>query len=171
MSRSAETAPAHVRLADVDETMLERLLELALSDAAPDDVTPPRGSGTNWNTERVDWFRGYHRAAAAGLDGPAQEKSWAVLSDGSPAGCIRLKRTGDGSAETGIWLGRGFRGRGVGGAALDLVLAQARLAGLRQVVAHTTAGNIGAPRLLTSASAVLNRDDDGSVSAVVVLSP
>ena len=169
MPRSPE-----VRLADVEDPMLERLLELAQRDASADDVTPPLGSGTGWNAERMDWFRTYHRSAAAGLDGPAFEKSWAVLCDGSPAGSVRLKRIDDGwaqpgRAETGIWLGRSYRGRGVGGAALSLVLAEARRAGLHQVVAHTTAGNLGAQRLLPAAGAALRHDDDGEVSAVVVL--
>jgi ribosomal-protein-alanine N-acetyltransferase len=77
---------------------------------------------------------------------------------------------GSATAETGIWLGRSYRGRGVGGAALSLVLAEARRAGLHQVVAHTTAGNMGAQRLLTAVGAALTHYDDGAVSAVVVLS-
>lgn len=160
-----------VRLADVDEPLLERLLELAQLEASPDDVTPPLGDGTGWTTERLDWFRSYHRAAAAGMDGPAGEKSWAVLCDGRPAGSVRLKRTANQrTAETGIWLGRSFRGRGVGSAALTLVLAEARCAGLRQVLAHTTAGNTGAQRLLSAVGAHLTHDDGGAVSAAVVLS-
>lgn len=165
MSRSPE-----VRLAEVDEPMLEQLLALATCDATADEVTPPLGNATGWTTERIDWFRAYHRAAYAGLDGPAREKSWAVLCDGSPAGAIRLKRAAEGvAAETGIWLGRSFRGHGVGTAALGLVLAEARRAGLGQVVAHTTAGNVGAQRLLTGAGAQLAYDDGGAVSAAVVL--
>jgi ribosomal-protein-alanine N-acetyltransferase len=165
MSRSPE-----VRLVDVDESMLEQLLELGQRDASADDVTPPLGNGTGWNAERIDWFRAYHRSAAPGLNGPASEKSWAVLCDGKPAGSIRLKRIDGGTVETGIWLGWSYRGHGIGGAALGLVLAEARRAGLRQVVASTTAGNIGAQRLLTAAGGVLTLDDGGAVSAVVVLS-
>ncbi|ALV43538.1 GCN5 family acetyltransferase [Pseudarthrobacter sulfonivorans] len=170
MSRSPE-----VRLADVDDPMLERLLELAQLDASADDVTPPLSNGTGWNAERIDWFLAYHRSAAAGLEGPAAEKSWAVLCDGSPAGAIRLKLTDaetaqHETAETGIWLGRSYRGHGVGGAALRLVLAEARRAGLHRVVAKTTAANIGAQRLLTAAGAVLTHDDGGAVCAVVDLS-
>lgn len=170
MSPSPEPASSRVRLADIDEPLLAQLLELALRDASPDEVTPPLGTAAGWNDERLAWFRAYHRSAAAGLDGTAAEKSWAVLCDGEPAGSIRLKRTENGyTAETGIWLGRGYRGRGVGTAALALVLAEARRAGLQQVVAHTTAGNAGAQRILTSAGASLTHDDDGAVSAVVVL--
>lgn len=172
MSRFVKPAPAQVRLTDIDEPLLAQLLQLALRDASPAEVTPPLGEGQDWNAARIDWFRAYHRAAAAGLDGPAAEKSWAVLCDGEPAGCIRLKRTGEGtSAETGIWLGRSYRGRGVGNAAVALVLAEARRAGLQQVVARTTAGNTGAQRILTSAGAALTHDGDGAVSAVVELPP
>jgi len=158
-----------VTLVFVGEAMLERLLELAQQDAAADDVTPPLGNGPGWNTERRAWFRAYHRAAAAGLDGPAGEKSWAVLCDGRPAGSVRLKRTAGATAETGIWLGRSFRGSGVATVALALVLAEARRAGLSRVVASTTAGNVGAVRLLTAAGAHLTHDDGGNVSAAVVL--
>ena len=165
MSRSPE-----VRLADVDESMLEGLLALARQDAAPEEVTPPLGNGSGWNTERIDWFVAYQRAASAGLDGPAGEKSWAVLCDGKPAGSVRLKRTAEPhTAETGIWLGRRFRGRKVGAAALQLVLAEARSAGLLQVVARTTAANIGAQRILSGAGAHLTHDDGGAVSAAVGL--
>ncbi|MET4591562.1 GNAT family protein [Arthrobacter sp. 754] len=173
MSRSAEPGAATASLADIDGSMLEQLLELALRDASPDEVTPPLG-GAGWTPERIDWFRAYHRSAAAGLDGPAGEKSWAVVCNGSPLGSIRLKRVLAGtarhnSAETGIWLGRSYRGWGIGTAALALVLAEASRAGLQQVIAHTTAGNIGAQRLLTSAGAVLTHDGGGAVSAVVGL--
>jgi RimJ/RimL family protein N-acetyltransferase len=158
-----------ITLADVGADMLEQLLELAHHDAAGDDVTPPLGTGSGWNAERIDWFRAYHRAAAAGLDGPAGEKSWAVLCDGRPAGSVRLKRTAETTAEMGVWLGRSFRGSGVGTAALALVLAEARHAGLSHVVANTTAGNVGARRLLGGAGAHLTHDGDGNVSAAVVL--
>jgi ribosomal-protein-alanine N-acetyltransferase len=151
---------------------LEQLLELAKRDASPDEVAPPLG-GPGWNLERTGWFFSYHSAAYQGLDGEAREKAWAILAEGALAGSIRLKRvdTGNGrsSAETGIWLGRSFRSRGIGSAALRLVLMEARRAGLAEVTARTLAGNVGAQRLLESAGAVLTPDDDGTVRAVVVL--
>ncbi len=163
-----------VRLVDVDETVLGQLQDLAVQDASPAEVTPPLGSGPGWNAERLAWFRAYHRAAASGLDGPAQEKSWAIMVGGVPVGSIRLKRTSRATpdhttAETGIWLARSYRRRGVGAAALGLVLAEARRAGLSLVVAHTTGGNHGAQRLLSAAGAVLTYDDGGMVSAAVEL--
>ncbi|WP_026537356.1 GNAT family N-acetyltransferase [Arthrobacter sp. 9MFCol3.1] len=179
MSPSAEPVPA-VELLDVSEELLEQLLELALRDADADEVTPPLGTTAGWNTDRISWFREFHRAAAAGLDGPAGQKTWAIRCDGQLAGSIRLKRmdaepaeAGDGAAggagaggggagaggggalETGIWLARSFRGRGVGREALRLVKARAASAGAAVLVAETTAGNVGALALLKYAGAEL----------------
>ena len=92
MSPSAEPVPA-VALLDVSEALLEQLLELALRDADADEVTPPLGTTPGWNTDRISWFREFHRASAAGLDGPAGQKSWAISCDGQLAGSVRLRRT------------------------------------------------------------------------------
>ena len=192
MSPSAEPVPA-VALLDVSEALLEQLLELALRDADADEVTPPLGTTAGWNTDRISWFREFHRAAAAGLDGPAGQKSWAISCDGQLAGSVRLRRTdpeppgpvdgwagaggrvgagadaaggagggadaaggaGGGALETGIWLARSFRGRGVGREALRLVKDRAESAGAAVLVAETTAGNVGALALLKSAGAEL----------------
>jgi RimJ/RimL family protein N-acetyltransferase len=117
-----------VELLDVTEEILEKLLDVALTDAAADDVTPTLGATPGWNAERIGWFLNYHRAAAAGLDGPAAQKSWAISCDGRLAGSIRLKRAGTAASavtalETGLWLGRSFRGRGIGREALELSCA------------------------------------------------
>lgn len=160
-----------VTLVDVDELVLEQLLSLAQRDASPDEVAPPLG-GPGWTPERTAWFRNYHREAAAGLDGAAGEKSWAVFSAGHAAGSVRLKRVapaGVPTAETGIWLGRTYRSRGIGSAALTLVLEHARRAGLSRVTARTLAGNRAARQLLASAGCRLTPDDDGTVLAVVDL--
>ena len=167
MSPSAEPTPA-VALLDVTEAVLEQLLELALRDADADEVTPPLGATAGWNTDRISWFREFHRAAAAGLDGPARQKSWAISCDGQLAGSIRLQwtkaatggtddgRGGGGDVlETGIWLARSFRGRGVGREALRLVKDRAASAGAAVLVADTTAGNVSALALLKSAGAEL----------------
>lgn len=202
MCPSAEPVPA-VALLDVSEDVLEQLLELALRDADADEVTPPLGTTAGWNTDRISWFREFHRAAAAGLDGPSGQKTWAISCDGQMAGSVRLRRMdtepaaadegwarGDGWAvgaagafgaagavgaagagpgggagavaggggwalETGIWLARSFRGRGVGREALRLVRARAASTGAAVLVAETTAGNVGALALLKYAGAEL----------------
>ncbi len=171
MSRSADSG---VVLADVTEAVLADLLTLALAETDPDEVTPPRGAVGGWNSERIEWFREYHRAAAAGLDGPAAEKTWAIYCNGAPAGSVRLRRTGSGSPEpdaanaapaaggrdrgsleTGIWLARSMRGRGIGSETLRLIKDLAKAAGADTLVAETTVGNRGALSLLRSAGAVL----------------
>lgn len=145
--------PPGVVLLDVSDDVLERLLELAQGDADPDEVTPPLGAG--WTAERVHWFRTYHRDAMAGLDGASHEKSWAILSGGRMAGSIRLKRTGPRAVETGIWLGRSFRGQGIGRLAFRLVAAEAAAAGATLLEAETTSVNRAAQALLHSAGASL----------------
>ncbi|BCW36275.1 hypothetical protein StoSoilA2_23310 [Arthrobacter sp. StoSoilA2] len=154
MCPDSPVAP-RVALADVDEEMLKELLALALVQASADEVTPPLGSTPSWNPERIAWFHAYHRAAAAGLEGPAREKTWAVVADGTVVGSIRLKRTAPGSAETGIWLGRSFRGRGVGLLALHLVADEARARGFAVLQASTTPANMAAQALLSSLGAEL----------------
>jgi ribosomal-protein-alanine N-acetyltransferase len=167
MSPSAEPVGA-VALLDVGEDVLERLLTVAIRGADADEVTPPLGSAAGWNSERISWFREYHRAAGAGLDGPAQQKSWAISCDGELAGSIRLKRTGAASLETGIWLARGFRGRGVGRAALRLVKSQAAASGASVLEADTTAGNSSALALLRGAGAELEFGAESEDAAVPV---
>jgi RimJ/RimL family protein N-acetyltransferase len=166
MLPSTEPVPV-VALVDVTEPVLEGLLAVALHDADADEVTPPLGTAVGWNTERISWFRDYHRAAAAGLDGPARQKTWAITADGELAGSIRLLRvpaaapgpSPDGGAlETGIWLGRSFRGRGIGREALRLVKAEAAAAGADLLLAETTAGIGAAQALLSSAGAELATD-------------
>ncbi|MDQ0756541.1 GNAT family N-acetyltransferase [Arthrobacter sp. B3I4] len=172
MCQSTEPDPG-VALVDVTEPVLEMLLSAALHDADADEVAPPLGTAGGWNTERISWFREYHLAAAAGLDGPAQQKTWAITAGGEIAGSIRLRRLpqagpapgqagqaqvgtlGTGTLETGIWLGRSFRGRGIGVAALRLVRAEAAAAGADLLQAETTAGNAAAQALLRSAGAEL----------------
>ncbi|MDV8148154.1 GNAT family N-acetyltransferase [Arthrobacter sp. B10-11] len=161
------SVPCRVELLDVTEEVLGALLDLALTDAAADDVTPPLGATPGWNEDRISWFRDYHRAAAAGLDGPGGQKSWAISCGGTVAGSIRLKRTGTAPSgipdvETGLWLGRSFRGRGIGREALELVCAVARGTGASVLQAETSAGNTAAQALLRSAGAELAVDAAGT---------
>ena len=167
MSPSAEPSPAAVRLVDVTEPVLEQLLTVAIQDADPDEVTPPLGRASGWNSERISWFREYHHAAA-GLDGPAKQKSWAISSDGKLAGSIRLQRTGADSLETGIWLGRSFRGHGIAREALRLVIGRAAASGAAVLEADTTAGNAAALVLLRSAGAEFVEGEASDAAAVPV---
>src|SRR3954447_8170607 len=106
--------PRRVELVAVDDDVLWRLVAVAVQDAAAAEVTPPVGAGAGWTSQRVDWLRAYHRDRRPGLDGPLGEATWAVVVDGEVAGAVRLHRTAEtGTAETGIWLARSARGRGV----------------------------------------------------------
>ncbi|MEC5181663.1 GNAT family N-acetyltransferase [Arthrobacter sp. CG_A4] len=165
MSPSVE-AYGVVALLDVNGDVLEQLLTVAIRGADADEVTPPLGSVTGWNPERVSWLRDYHHAATAGLDGPARQRSWAISCDGELAGSIRLKRLGPGTLETGIWLARDFRGRGVGREALRLVKAHAAESGATVLEADTTAGNHGALALLRSAGAELETGAGAATAGV-----
>jgi len=171
MSRSPDAAepidvpPIDVVLVDVTEAVLERLLAVARADADADEVTPPLGASPGWNADRVRWFLAHHRAAAAGLEGPAREKTWAVAAGGTPAGAVRLKAISvPGTAgsflvlETGIWLGRSLRGRGIGREALRLVTLQAAATGAAVLTADTATGNAAARSLLAGLGSTLAAD-------------
>lgn len=148
-----------VVLAPVDEARLALLVAAALKGAEADEVTPPVTPGPAWTEERVDWLWAFHRDRRSGLDGPAREVTWAVVEvlpgdrqdSGRVVGAVRLRRTQDPAVvETGMWLVRDARRRGVGREAMGLVLDRAREAGAATVSAETTRGNIGAVSLLRS---------------------
>jgi RimJ/RimL family protein N-acetyltransferase len=64
-------------------------------------------------------------------------------------GAVRLGRTDEaGVLETGIWVTRGTRGRGVGQAAIAAVLDKATALGADAVRADTTSGNTAALSVL-----------------------
>ncbi|KUM33139.1 GNAT family N-acetyltransferase [Arthrobacter sp. EPSL27] len=167
MSPSPEVPQPPVRLVDVTEQVLEQLLVVAIQDADADEVTPPLGSASGWNSERISWFREYHHAAA-GLEGPAHQKSWAISAGGKLAGSIRLRRTGPGTVETGIWLGRSHRGKGIAHEALRLVIERAAASGADVLEADTTAGNTAALALLRSAGASFEEGEASLTAAVPV---
>jgi RimJ/RimL family protein N-acetyltransferase len=137
-----------VELLDVDETVLAQLVVAALSDAEPDEVTPPM-AGDRWGPERIEWLRQLHRDRRPGLDGPLGEATWAVAVDGEIVGGVRLKRTAEPDmVETGIWLTSQARGKGVGRTAIAQVLEKAWEHGARAVRADTSPQNAAALSVL-----------------------
>ena len=145
---AGDPAPRGVELLDVDETVLSRLVGAALSDAEPDEVTPPM-AGPHWGPERIEWLRRLHRDRRPGLAGPLGEATWAVALDGEIVGGVRLKRMAEpGVFETGIWLTRSARGKGVGRKAIADVLEQARAHGAQAVRADTSPDNASAVHVL-----------------------
>ncbi len=161
----------HLRPVDGDE-MLERLLAVALADAPPEQVMPPvAGPPGIWTAQRQKAFRDFHRERYDGLAGEARTVMYAILiptnlgAGVAPAdhngadrmvGMIRMSwRDEPDAVETGIWLGRSLRGRGLGAAALRALVAEAARHGARAVVAETTVDNHAALAVLRRAGATL----------------
>lgn len=162
----AEGDPTPVRLAPVDDDVLEGMVQAALADASANEVTPPLTPGEEWTDQRVEWLRAFHRSRRSGLDGPERELTWAVLAGDAVVGAVRLKRVAESaSAEVGLWLTRAARGRRIGRRAVRAVLDEARALGLTAVRADTTAGNGPALAVLDSLDFDITPVDDGGVIA------
>ena len=88
-------------------------------------------------------------------------------------GSVRLVRADrPGQMETGVWLVRDVRGRGVGHAAMAAVLSEAVELGATSVSAETTSSNAGAVAVLERLGFDLWAGDDrGSVDALIVFQP
>lgn len=157
----------------VDQAMLERLVEVATTDASADEVTPPLTPGSSWTPTRIAWLRDFHVDRRAGLDSPVGEATWAITLDQRVVGSVRLQRTEVlGTLETGVWLNRSSRGHGVGRAAVQAVLREATRLGFTSVCARTTASNDGALRVLKRLGFDITTADDGrGINALLVLQP
>ena len=137
-----------VELRVLDDRTLEDLLEVAVADAAPEEVMPPVAGSPGWTVARREAFLAFFRPMLGGVD----TTIYAIMVDGEIAGFMRLKRLAT-VAETGMWLGRSWRGKGVGAAALRRLLREAACAGFVKVVADTTPGNVAALGVLRGAGA------------------
>ncbi|MFF3455298.1 GNAT family N-acetyltransferase [Streptomyces sp. NPDC002730] len=160
-----------VELRHVDEEMLQGLLAVAVNEAAPGEVMPPVAGPPGWTPARQGAFRAWHRARRPGLAGPLRESTFAILTDGQIIGSARLAcRDSQEVLETGMWLARSARGRGIGTAALRALLNEAARADARLVVAETTATNLGAIAALRRNDARLTTDQhNGHVLALLPL--
>lgn len=161
--------PSPVGLIAVDEVALEQLVQAAVSDASADDVTPPLSAGAEWTPARVGWLESFHRDRRAGISGPAAEATWAVVVDNAVVGSVRLKCTNEqGVLETGVWLTRSSRGRGVAVAAMAAVLGKAAALGAQGVRADTTTGNTSALGVLRRLGFDLEITDGDCVRALLL---
>ena len=103
-----------------------------------------------------DAFCEFYRSHYRGLNGPTRTLTYGILCNSDVVGMIRMARSdGPDTLETGMWLGRSARGRGIGGRALRLLLDEAARTGARRVVAETSAANAAAIKVLRRCSAVL----------------
>ncbi|MFE7314313.1 GNAT family N-acetyltransferase [Streptomyces sp. NPDC057555] len=152
-----------VALQQVDDECLEELLAVAVDDAAPEEVMPPVAGSPGWTLERQDAFRAWHRARRPGLAGPIRESTFAITYGGKVVGSARLAlRESLGVLETGMWLARSQRGRGIGTVTLRLLLQEAARTGARAVVAETKTHNTAALAALRRNGATLITSQDGT---------
>lgn len=157
-----------VLLIEVDDSVLASLIAAAIEDADPDDVTPPLGSG--WTASRTSWLDSFHRDRRGGTPSPAGEATWAISVEGDIVGSVRLKQVdSDGIFETGIWLTRSSRNRGIGLRAMMQLLRIAPQHGARIVRADTTSGNTAALALLERLGFTIKRSTGQQLEAEVVL--
>ncbi|HLZ38945.1 MAG TPA: GNAT family protein [Mycobacteriales bacterium] len=160
----------HVELRPLDEHLLAALLETAVADSDPAAVMPTAEASAEWTPTLRDAFLRFHRERSLADPGSRMETTYVVIVGSSVAGAARLQaHAGGESVDTGVWLGRSHRNRGIGTAVLRLVLAAARGTDARRLLAHTTADNLAAQHLLRRAGAHLEPVGDGTVRATLEL--
>ncbi|MDG4768292.1 GNAT family protein [Solwaraspora sp. WMMD406] len=150
-----------VRLTPMGDDLLEPLLSAAVAEADPGEVMPLVPGPAGWTAARRDAFRDFHRAhyGGGGL-GPAGTIMYAITIGGDVVGGIRLTQLDEAAAvETGIWLSRSARGRGIGSGALRAVLDEAVRLGAQVVIARTTTANRSAINLLRRCGAIISVED------------
>jgi RimJ/RimL family protein N-acetyltransferase len=155
----------------LDEAGLRALLAVAVADATPEETMPPAEGPPGWTDDKQRFFLEFFRPAVLSQD----VAIFAIVAVDEIAGFIRLKRmpeetNGAGTAETGMWLGRSYRGKGLGAAALDALLAEAAKRGYSRVVADTTPKNVAALGVLRRGQARL-REGDGKIYAEIAIDP
>ena len=161
-----------MRLRRIDDEVLELLLAVAVADADPGEVMPQVDGAVGWSPVTVAAFREFHRARYGGFGGPHRTVMYAVTAGDAVVGMIRMSRSGGpATVETGVWLGRSARGRGIGTAALRALAAEAAEAGAETIVANTTAANEPALRMLRGCGALLapHEESGDRVDAVLAI--
>jgi RimJ/RimL family protein N-acetyltransferase len=148
-----------VTLRPIDETLLPQLLDLAATEATPDEAMPPTPGPSGWTEER----------RAALKDHLQTEDTYAILVDGKPSGAARLTPAeAPGASEVGIWLARSARGAGHGTQALHQLVEEARSHGLKALIAETTTANEPAVGALRALGAKLWEDPEtGAIHATL----
>ena len=153
-----------VSLRYIDDKTLDELLAVAMSEAAPEEVMPPVPGPAGWNDVRQAAFRRFYEDRRNGLTGPYAEVMLAIVDGSRVVGSGRLKRLDPATCETGMWLARSARRRGIGSKALLALKQRAAAEGATRMIARTTQGNtaaIGAVR--NSGAEVSEPNEDGHV--------
>ena len=150
-----------------DEAGLRALLAVAVADATPEETMPPFEGPPGWTEEKQRFFLEFFGSVVASETTAA----FAVEVDGGIAGFMRLRRMPEeGSAETGMWLGRSHRGKGLGAVAFDTLLTEAAKRGYTRVIADTTPQNVAALGVLRHGRARM-REGDGKIYAEIAIDP
>jgi RimJ/RimL family protein N-acetyltransferase len=149
-----------------DEAGLRALLAVAVADATPEETMPPCDGPPGWTEEKQKFFLEFFLPMVAS----EETAVFAVLAGEEIAGFIRLRRMEGTVAETGMWLGRSYRRRGIGGDAFDALLAEAASRGYTSVVADTTPQNVAALGVLRRGRARL-REEGGKIYAEIAIGP
>ncbi|WP_433800036.1 N-acetyltransferase family protein [Actinomycetospora sp. CA-084318] len=146
-----------------DPDDLAAVVAAAVAGAVPSEVMPPDDAPDpdEWTVVRERAYARFLRSR------PSDETSWLVVEGAAVVGVARL-RHGAAGAETGVWLVRSARGRGVGTTVLGLLVERAAAAGAQRLVADTTADNVAALGSLRRHGAALRAQGD-DVAAVVEL--
>ncbi|MEV8116634.1 GNAT family N-acetyltransferase [Streptomyces xiamenensis] len=148
-----------VALLPLDRPLLTALLAVAVADADPPEVMPPVADptgGDGWTAERRAAFVRFHTWRSLPPD--PVESTYAITVAGRVAGAARLcprpdrnrdrEGEGPGTVEAGLWIGRPYRGAGVGGSVLRLLIDRARAAGHDRLYLSTTPENTAMRRLM-----------------------
>ncbi|WP_031508058.1 GNAT family N-acetyltransferase [Streptomyces megasporus] len=171
--------PDLVTLRPLDEELLRALSATAVAEADPREVMPPveEDGPAGWTQRRREAFLAFHRSRSLGA-APAEDVYAVVVTEtdgtGRPteavAGAARLAPGPEpDTVEAGLWLGRSYRGRGVGTAVFARLVETAGAGGAARLFARTGAVNAAARRMLTAAGADLVRHGDGTVTAWLAL--
>ena len=151
----------------VDEAGLRELLVVAVADATPEETMPPVEGPPGWTEEKQRSFLDFFLPKVSS-EGTA---AFAVMVGLQIAGFMRLRRMAEqGVAETGMWLGRSYRGKGIGAAAFDAILTEAAKRGYARVIADTTPQNVAALGVLRRGRARM-REGDGKIYAEIAIDP
>ncbi|MEU2281464.1 GNAT family N-acetyltransferase [Streptomyces sp. NPDC013178] len=149
-----------VSLHPLDEGLLRELLHAAVEDADPAEVMPPVPGPDGWTPERQAAFVRFHASRSLAAD--PVEATFAVVVGERVAGAARLcpLEGPAGAVEAGVWIGRSYRGVGVGRAVLGCLVDRARADGFDVLFVSTTPDNTAVRALMAGIGVDLVRDGD-----------
>lgn len=160
----------NIQILRLDAASLREQLAMAVEETEPDEVMPPMVGARGWMPMRQAAFLGFFEPMLAGFAGPKRTIIYGIKVDGLMAGFVRMALTDrPGVVETGMWLGRTWRGLGIGTLALRELLREAAGEGVHTVIADTTAENRAAQGALRKLGAEIRVGD--KIYAEIAIDP